>query len=261
MLVTIFRCPQCKTQLPYNKAFLENGNMTVVCPQCSSHNVIEADVKCSLCSKPAEHLTMKIQTTATDGTTVYGKELRCHLHEGCDDIQNDNNNANPKTSSVFNCYNCHMTTRYSKAALTVVDGTLHAVCPGCNADCSLQQHVKCQYSNCGKPATYCKPQKSMCAGYALLCDEHKDMKVSGCFIATAACGSEMAGDVMLLRKYRDTVLRNSQSGRRFIKIYEASSPPIARVIAASEALKRIVRMFVIRPATLIAKTILKKHRL
>jgi hypothetical protein len=83
------------------------------------------------------------------------------------------------------------------------------------------------------------------------------MKVSRCFIATAACGSDMASEVVLLRRYRDEVLQSSESGRKFIKMYESSSPPAARAIASSEFLKRAVRAVIVRPASRIAGMILK----
>jgi hypothetical protein len=203
-------------------------------------------------------MTVKYMETAADGTRVYGTELRCGLHEGCDDVQNKGNNIDQyKMFPAFKCSGCKKAVRYSKAALTVVDGTLHAVCPLCNTETVLQQNIKCDYSNCTNPAVHCIPDKSMCSGHDFRCEEHKDIKVPKCFIATAACGSDMADDVVLLRKYRDTILRNSEPGRKFIKMYESSSPPIARAIASSEFLKRAVRAVIVRPASRIAGRVLK----
>ena len=54
---------------------------------------------------------------------------------------------------------------------------------------------------------------------------------STCFIATAAYGSELDPHVDALRKFRDTYMLTNAPGRLLIRVYEASSPPIARVIA------------------------------
>ncbi|NOZ01131.1 MAG: fibronectin type III domain-containing protein [Deltaproteobacteria bacterium] len=62
-----------------------------------------------------------------------------------------------------------------------------------------------------------------------------------CFIATAAWGSPMAGDVMALRAFRDRFLLTWWPGRLFVKAYYLSSPPLAWVISKSEALRALVR--------------------
>lgn len=64
---------------------------------------------------------------------------------------------------------------------------------------------------------------------------------SGCFIATAAYGSPMAKDVVLLKKFRDHFLMNNLLGKMFIKLYYKISPPLADVISRSEILKSAVR--------------------
>lgn len=63
----------------------------------------------------------------------------------------------------------------------------------------------------------------------------------GCFIATAAYGSYAEPHVMILREFRDNVLQHSIPGRLFIRCYYRTSPPIARLIASREFLKKIVR--------------------
>jgi len=81
-----------------------------------------------------------------------------------------------------------------------------------------------------------------------------DTKKEGmCFVATAACGSAMAPDVVALRHFRDTVLRTSRAGRGFIVCYERLSPPLARLIARSPLLARLARALIVRPAHWLAE--------
>jgi hypothetical protein len=63
----------------------------------------------------------------------------------------------------------------------------------------------------------------------------------GCFIATAAYGTDSADDVMVLREYRDSVLLKSAAGRAFVKLYYTLSPPVASFIAERPFLRRAVR--------------------
>jgi hypothetical protein len=51
---------------------------------------------------------------------------------------------------------------------------------------------------------------------------------SGCYIATMVYGSYDAGEVMVLRKFRDNVLQESRIGRILIKIYCKYSPLIVK---------------------------------
>lgn len=63
----------------------------------------------------------------------------------------------------------------------------------------------------------------------------------GCFIATAAHGSDIAGDVKVLREFRDRHLLTNALGRAFVRTYYRYSPPVAEHIAGSEPLKAAVR--------------------
>lgn len=63
----------------------------------------------------------------------------------------------------------------------------------------------------------------------------------GCFIATAAYGSEMEDDVVLLRRFRDEVLLTNAAGRKFVEMYYKYSPALADVIRDNEVLKMVTR--------------------
>lgn len=78
-------------------------------------------------------------------------------------------------------------------------------------------------------------------------------KKGGCFIATACLGSDSTDEVITLSEFRDNVLQRYSLGRKFIKIYYHISPPIAKVIAESSVLKKLLRILIITPSVIFAR--------
>ena len=75
--------------------------------------------------------------------------------------------------------------------------------------------------------------------------------VEGCFIATAAYGSDLEPEVKTLRGFRDRYLQAGPLGRAFVRLYYGASPPLARAIATDDRLRAGVRT-ILRPMVGIA---------
>ncbi len=63
----------------------------------------------------------------------------------------------------------------------------------------------------------------------------------GCFIATAAFGTTMAKEVIILCEFRDRYLLTNAQGASFVKFYYRYSPPAADYIAQHNGLRMIIR--------------------
>lgn len=87
------------------------------------------------------------------------------------------------------------------------------------------------------------------AGAKLLADQFdaalpysSDGGGGGCFIATAAFGSELAAKVVLLKQFRDKFLLTNGPGTSFVNLYYRYSPPVAEFISRHDALRAAVRI-------------------
>jgi hypothetical protein len=80
----------------------------------------------------------------------------------------------------------------------------------------------------------------------------------GCFIATAAYGTDTAGELDILREFRDAVLLPNSLGARFVSLYYKTSPPLANFISQSAVLRTVVRVGFVDP---IVKIITWSHDL
>lgn len=74
-------------------------------------------------------------------------------------------------------------------------------------------------------------------------------KKSDCFIATATMGHPEAYEVRILRHFRDEHLKRYVVGREIVRIYERSSPSLARLIANRQGLRRFSYNWLIKPLT------------
>ena len=72
-------------------------------------------------------------------------------------------------------------------------------------------------------------------------------KKDKCFIATAAYGSALAPDVVILQRFRDTRLKESFLGRQIVSLYERFSPPLADAIAPHPVVCLWVRRLILAP--------------
>ena len=69
----------------------------------------------------------------------------------------------------------------------------------------------------------------------------------GCFIATAAYGTDTANELGILREFRDAVLLPNSLGAKLVSFYYRTSPPIANFISQHEVLRTAVRVGFVDP--------------
>ncbi|MCM8764373.1 MAG: hypothetical protein NC830_03285 [Candidatus Omnitrophica bacterium] len=82
----------------------------------------------------------------------------------------------------------------------------------------------------------------------------------GCFIATAAFGTNLAKEVEILRQFRDRILLKFKAGEHFVSWYYTHSPSLAYYIERHNVLKMVVRL-ALYPLIAFAWIMLHKHLL
>ena len=70
---------------------------------------------------------------------------------------------------------------------------------------------------------------------------HKFTQLSGCFIATAAFGSDLAPEVQTLRTLRDLATTQIPLARAAVDLYYRASPPLAALISRSNPTRALIR--------------------
>lgn len=78
----------------------------------------------------------------------------------------------------------------------------------------------------------------------------------GCFIATAAYGTDTTKGLDTLRAFRDNVLLNNPYGKILVRVYYSTSPPIANSLSSNEYVKTATKVMLITPATIITGAIM-----
>jgi uncharacterized protein YjbI with pentapeptide repeats len=90
--------------------------------------------------------------------------------------------------------------------------------------------------------------------------ERPEIAKGRCFLATAACGPEESGELATLQEFRETVLKPTPIGARFVTAYESLSPPLARLIEGSTFARGFVRRTLVVPAARFAAWMLRNRR-
>lgn len=90
----------------------------------------------------------------------------------------------------------------------------------------------------------------------LTADDNKSAGGAGstgpCFIATAAYGTPMADEIVVLRNFRDAYLLNNAMGTAFVDTYYRASPAIAEVVADHPSAAQAVRLALV-PAIVLSR--------
>jgi hypothetical protein len=81
--------------------------------------------------------------------------------------------------------------------------------------------------------------------------EGEEGEDEGCFIATAAYGTDTAREIDILREFRDEVLLPNGLGVEFVSLYYTFSPPIADFISEHDILRTVAREGFVDPIVVI----------
>jgi len=94
------------------------------------------------------------------------------------------------------------------------------------------------------------------------CDECRrkfTFKKSGCFIATAAYGTDSNENVLVLSDFRDLLLLRFTLGRLFVKAYYCFSPPLAALVRKNAMLALFIRVGLLGPVSRAVRHMLRRY--
>ena len=95
------------------------------------------------------------------------------------------------------------------------------------------------------------PESSQINAAILKCNDKLCEAPKQCIIATAAYGSPMAPEVQYLRMIRDTNIRATPVGNKwmdtFERVYYSFSPTVAKMMFRNKGLKRLIRVSIVKP--------------
>ena len=118
------------------------------------------------------------------------------------------------------------------------DGTAVAVGDNSSGQCDVGAWTDIIQVACGDSHTVgLKSNGTVVAAGGTVFDE----PAPGCFIATAAYRTPMAGEIEILREFRDEYLLTNPVGQALVDVYYRVSPPIAEFITEHPGLKLIMR--------------------
>ena len=81
----------------------------------------------------------------------------------------------------------------------------------------------------------------------------------GCFIATTCYGDPRAEEVKILKAFRDRFLLTNMTGKKLLRFYCATSPPLANFIRNKEIMKAIIRKG-LKPIVSLSKFLLNREK-
>lgn len=131
--------------------------------------------------------------------------------------------------TIDKCYNCDH---------TEFKGDYQIFCANCDKSFSVWVCSKCGCENPTSKTLYLIGQKIS----------------SGCFIATAVCGSESDPDVIALKYLKDRVFLSSRVGQLVVGLYYIISPPVARILSTNLFLRKIIHGVFIHPIANICRS-------
>jgi hypothetical protein len=128
---------------------------------------------------------------------------------------------------------------YDRQLATAVSVTLGGIIPGINFSLASEGTVSENINTSGDGSS----------------EDGNSGGGGGCFIATAAYGSILEPQVVVLREFRDKFLLQYKIGRAFVELYYKYSPPIAHYIAKHDVIRMFVR-WSLSPLILVSQIVL-----